>query len=110
MAKNKGQSCFHKLFAKIKIGAGNNQQCFYLFTDGFTESSLLCAGFLQLWKVGAIPVAVCGLLTAVASLAEQDFWGMGPILVAHVFSCPAACAIFLEQGSNLCRLHWQLDS
>ena len=71
--KNKGLSCFHKLFAKIKIGAGNNQQCFYLLIDGFTESSLLCVGFLQLWKGGAIPVAVCRLLTAVASLAEHDF-------------------------------------
>ena len=25
-------------------------------------------------------------------------------------SCPAACGIFLDQGSNLCLLHWQVDS
>ena len=25
-------------------------------------------------------------------------------------SCSAACGIFLDQGSNLCLLHWQVDS
>ena len=31
-------------------------------------------------------------------------------LVAHRLSCPATCGIFLDQGSNLCLLHWQVDS
>ena len=30
--------------------------------------------------------------------------------VAHELSCSAACAILLDQGSNLCLLHWQADS
>ena len=30
--------------------------------------------------------------------------------MAHRFSCPAACVIFLDQGSNPCSLHWQMDS
>ena len=30
--------------------------------------------------------------------------------MAHGLSCSAACEIFLEEGSNLCPLHWQLDS
>ena len=25
-------------------------------------------------------------------------------------SCSAACGIFLDQGLNLCLLHWQVDS
>ena len=28
----------------------------------------------------------------------------------HRFSCPAACGVFADQGSNLCLLHWQMDS
>ena len=31
-------------------------------------------------------------------------------LVAHRLSCPATCGIFLDQGLNLCLLHWQVDS
>ena len=28
----------------------------------------------------------------------------------HRLSCPVACGIFLDQGWNLCSLHWQVDS
>ena len=34
----------------------------------------------------------------------------GSVVVAHGPSCPAACGIFPEQGSNPCPLHWQADS
>ena len=34
----------------------------------------------------------------------------GSVVVAHGPSCSAACAIFPDQGSNLCPLHWQADS
>ena len=30
--------------------------------------------------------------------------------MAHRLSCSTACGIFLDQGSNLCPLHWQADS
>ena len=32
------------------------------------------------------------------------------MIVVHGISCPAACGIFLSQGSNPCPLHWQADS
>ena len=32
------------------------------------------------------------------------------VVVAHGLSCSVACGIFLDQGSNLCPLHWQADS
>ena len=35
---------------------------------------------------------------------------MAFIVVVHGLSYPAAHGIFLEQGSNLCPLHWQVDS
>ena len=34
----------------------------------------------------------------------------GSIVVAHGLSFSAACGIFPDQGSNLCPLHWQVDS
>ena len=64
------------------------------------------------------------LLIAVASLvAEHGLWGArasavsgpglqstGSIVVAHGLSCSTACGIFLDHRSNLCLLHWQVDS
>ena len=40
-------------------------------------------------------------------------WSIGTwasVVVAHGPSCSATCGIFLDQGSNLCPLHWQADS
>ena len=34
----------------------------------------------------------------------------GSIVVVHGLSCSMACGSFPEQGSNLCLLHWQVDS
>ena len=35
---------------------------------------------------------------------------MGSIVLVCGLHCPAACEIFLDQDSNLCPLHWQVDS
>ena len=32
------------------------------------------------------------------------------VAVARGLSCPMASGIFLDQGLNLCSLHWQVDS
>ena len=60
-------------------------------------------------------VAACGLslvmasggyiFTAEASLVVADF-----LVVVHRLSCSVACGIFLEQGLNLCPLHWLVNS
>ena len=75
-------------------------------------------------------VLVSGLLIAVVSVAEHGLQGaQASVVVAHglidvalrlqstgsiVFlqrpNCFAACVIFLDQGSNLCLLHWLEDS
>ena len=34
----------------------------------------------------------------------------GSIVGMHGLSCSKACGIFLDQGLNLCPLHWQADS
>lgn len=55
-------------------------------------------------------VVVCGLLTAMASLAaEHGLWGTGSTAVAHRLSCPQARGIFPDQGLNPCPQHWQAD-
>ena len=65
-------------------------------------SSLRCTGLslsgfscCRAWALGA-GFSSCGLLAS--------------IVVAHGLSCSVACGIFLDQGSNLCPLHWQVDS
>ena len=37
-------------------------------------------------------------------------WSTGSVVGAHSPSCSTAYRIFPGQGSNLCPLHWQLDS
>ena len=69
-------------------------------------------------------LAVLGLLIAVtSSVAECGLWGTpasvvvahglqstGSVVVAHRLSCSTVCGIFLDQGSNPCLLHGQMDS
>ena len=71
------------------------------------------AGFsLIMESEGYSPVSVCRLLIAVAFLvAKHGLQSMqASVVVAHGLSCSTACAIFPDQGSNPCPLHWQADS
>ena len=43
-------------------------------------------------------------------VVTPGLWSTGLIVVVHELSCSMACGIFLDQGSNLCLLHWQVDS
>ena len=73
---------------------------------------LLHAGFSIVVAHGGYSlVMVCGFLIVVASLvAEHRLYSKGSVVVAHELSCPMACRIFPDQGSNLCHLHWQVNS
>ena len=88
---------------------------------------MACLFFWLHWAFLAVHrcslVAVCRLLTAVACLVEHGLYSMlasvvtmrglqseGSVVEAHRLSCLAACGIFLDQGLNLCPLHWQADS
>ena len=83
-------------------------------------------GFSSVVSRGYPLVAVCGLLTTVASpVAEHRFWGAWALVVRHMglsrcgsqvqstssvavvngLSCSTACGIFPDQGWNLCLLH-----
>ena len=62
-----------------------------------SEHGLQVHGLQSLWHVGSVVVA-------------HGLQSLGSVVVAHRLSCSAACGIFLDQGSNLCPLHWQVDS
>ena len=73
-------------------------------SSSFGERGLLCWG--------------CGLLTGwLLSFRSTDSRCVGWVaaalcsaVVMHGLSCPVACGIFPDQGSNLGPLHWQADS
>ena len=81
--------------------------------------------FLSVAESGSYSlVAVCWLLTAVASLVAQHglwspwasvvaapgLWSTGSVVAALQLSCSAACGIFPDPGPKPCLLHWQVDS
>ena len=43
-------------------------------------------------------------------VAEHGLYSMGSVVVAHRLSCLESRGIFLDQGLNMCPLHWQVDS
>ena len=53
------------------------------------------------------------LVAASSGFSYCGAWALGvqaSVVVARGLSCSAACAIFPDQGSNPCPLHWQADS
>ena len=55
-------------------------------------------------------VVVCRLIYVISPVAEHGLQSLGSGVVARGLSCPTACGVFLDQGSNPCLLHWQMDS
>ena len=64
-------------------------------------------GLQQLRYMGSA-VVVHGLSSC--DTWAQWLWYMGSVVVVHWLSCSTSCEIFLDQGLNLCLLHWQKDS
>ena len=65
--------------------------------------------FLVAKNGGYSLAVVCGLLNVAASLVAEHMQALGAsasVAVTHGLSCFVACGIFLDQGSNLCPLHW----
>ena len=113
------------------LGGGFVCLSIYLFLYCCVGSSLLCAGFLSLWRAGATlrcgsqashcgdfsccrawalghtGFSSCGTWASVVWLAGSS---AGSVVVAHRLSCSAACGIFPDQGLNPWPLHWQADS
>ena len=82
------------------------------FFFGCLGSSLLRMGFLLLWQAGAT-LCCCAWPSHCSGFSCCGAWALGAqasVVVAHGLSCSMACGIFPDQGSNLCPLHWQVDS
>ena len=58
-----------------------------------------CSSFSVVAERGGASVAV-----------TPGFESSGSVFVVHGLSYSTVCGIFLDQGSNLCLLHWQADS
>ena len=87
-----------------------NNNFMYLFINlGCAGSSWLHAGF-SLVTVRGLLVLVHGFPLQRVLLLQSTALESGSVAAVHGFSCPAACGIFPEQGSNPCPLHWQVDS
>ena len=43
-------------------------------------------------------------------IGDLSLWLMDSLVVMLRLRCSKACGIFQDQGSNLCPLHWQVDS
>ena len=82
------------------------------------EAFLFSYLFLYFWQCqvfnalhGLSLVVVLRLRIVVASLvAESRLWSAGSVVVVNGLSCPAACEIFPDQGSNPSPLYCQVDS
>ena len=86
---------------------------------GCPESSLLWEGFLWLWRAEA--TVHCGARAShyggFSRCRAQPLGAWASVVAArrlssmvHGLRCSATCGIFLDQGSNPCPLHWQVDS
>ena len=77
---------------------------------------LLTAVLRLLTAVLRLLTAVLWLLTAVLRFSPRwllllrSMGAQASVAVVHGLSCLATREIFLGQGSNLCPLHWQVDS
>ena len=63
-------------------------------------SSCIEQGCCFLWCMGSLLWPL---------VAEHRLSSTGSVMAAHWLSCPMACGIFPDQGSNPCPLHWQVD-
>ena len=74
-----------------------------------SEPGLLssCAGF-SVWWLSCCERRLQGTCASVAVV--PGLRSTGSVVVQHRLSCFVVCGIFLDQGLNLCPLHWQADS
>ena len=106
--------CFHRLY-DLSLGKSLFKK---KIISGCAGSSLLCMGIVQLQRVGATVHSggwsshcsgfSCGTCALGARTSVVTALGLNS--GGHRFSCSVACGVFLDQGSNPCYLHRQVDS
>ena len=110
---------FSFLWVKISVIQKHVNHIFW-FVSTFTVflsfgciwPSLLCAGFsVVVVSKGYSPLQWAGFpLQCFSCCGAQPLGSEASVVVANGLSCPTAHGIFPDQGSNLCPLHWKVDS
>ena len=77
---------------------------FSLVAASGVHSSLRSTGFSLRWLL-LLQSLGCRRVPASAAAAQH----LGSVVAARWLRCSAACAVFLDQESNLCPLHWHAD-
>ena len=77
------------------------------FFKPFIISHLFLIYFRQCWVSIAVGASHGGGFPCCGARSPGR---AGSVVVAHGLSCSTACGIFPDPGSNLCLLHWQVDS
>ena len=75
--------------------------------SGGYSLQLQCMGFSSRWLLCC---RAWGSRSRASGVMARGLQSTGSGVVAHGLSCHMACGIFLDQGSNLGLLHWQVDS
>ena len=74
--------------------------------------SVAVCGLLLLWPSGATLSLRCSAPSC-CGFSDCGAWALGTqasVVEAHRLSCPMARGLFLDQGSNMCPLRWQVAS
>ena len=66
-----------------------------------------CSGFIA---PSAAPPPLASHCSGFSCCRAQALGTRASVVAAHRLSYSVACGIFLGQRSNLCRLHWRVDS
>ena len=83
----------------------------WVFASARRLSSAAASGDCSfLWYMGFSLRRLLLLQSEGPKTEAQELQHMGSAVVAFGLSFPRACGIFPTQGSNLCPLHWQVDS
>ena len=82
---------------------------FWVFVATHGLSLVSANGGYSLFAVWGLLI-VGLLLLCIGLRVHGQLWHVGSVLWQHELSCPTECGIFLNQESNLCPLHWQVDS
>ena len=69
-----------------------------------------CGGFSCCGAQALGPAGLSSWRHVSSVVEEHGLKSTGSVVVVHRLSCPTACGIFLDQGSNPCLLCWQVDS
>ena len=74
---------------------------------------LLHVGFSLVVKNRVSPLCCSAQASRFRDFSCCRAWSPGhtcSVAVVHKLSCSAACGVFMDQGLNLCLMHWQADS